>query len=99
MFKSEDYDSFEQLFDRLSSLSSTEQSLKINGKPVQVGSKRDPNAMDVDALGKGKAKGDTRKSSTRYWLRSAYERTSRDCANKGKGKSKSSSSGKGKGSG
>ena len=59
MFEADDYDSFETLFDKLTTYASTKHSLKLGDKPL--GSKKDPNAMDVDAMdgmkGTGKGKG------------------------------------------
>ena len=62
MFKSEDYASFEALFDRLSSSASTKHSLQMGDKPVRPGGGgnrwKDPGAMEIGAFeGKGKGKG------------------------------------------
>lgn len=55
MFYASDYDSFEDLYDRLVSYASTKHSLKMTDRPVAT-KKADPNAMEVDALSKGKGK-------------------------------------------
>ena len=55
MFYASDYDSFEDLYDRLVSYASTKHSLKMTDRPVAT-KKTDPNAMEVDALSKGKGK-------------------------------------------
>lgn len=59
MFHSDDYDSFEDLYDRLVSYASTKHSLKMTDRPVGAPKKSESSApMDVDALtrkGKGKS--------------------------------------------
>ena len=55
MFHSSDYDSFEDLYDRLVSYASTKHSLKMTDKPVLT-KRPDPNAMEVYALSKGQGK-------------------------------------------
>lgn len=59
MFRSEDYPTFTDLFDKLSSFASTKHSLFLSQRDMgssSVASKKDPNAMDIGAIGKGKAK-------------------------------------------
>ena len=56
MFHSDEYDSFEDLYDRLVSYASTKQSLKMTDRPVGAKKSDGPIPMDVDALdrkGKG----------------------------------------------
>ena len=59
MFHSDDYDSFEDLYDKLVSFASTKHSLKMSDRPVGSNKKTEAStAMEVDALtNKGKGKG------------------------------------------
>ena len=52
MLKGDD-DKFESLFDKLVSFASVERSLTLDDKPVRAAAKKDPNAVEVDALSKG----------------------------------------------
>lgn len=88
MFKSEDYDSFETLFDKLVSYASTKHSLKLSAS-VDKPSK-DPNAMDVGSVDK----------NVQCWVCWGRGHMGKDCPqNKGKGKGKSEKGGKNKGKG
>ena len=68
MFRSEDYPSFNDLFDKLTSYASTKHSLFLSNRDLQSGSsssnKKDPDAMDVGAISKGK-KGDAWKGKSK----------------------------------
>ena len=83
MFKSDEYPTYEDLFDRLSSFASTKHSLHISRrelnqkKPVQ----KDPNAMDIGAVSKGKGKS---KDVTCYRCGRPGHRAA-DCRSGGKG--------------
>lgn len=60
MFKSDEFATFDALFDRLSSFATTRHSLQISKRDIGSGGahkKRDPDAMDVSALSKAKGKG------------------------------------------
>ena len=63
MFRAEDYPSFSDLFDKLSSYASTKHSLYLSRREQSgsgggaSSSKKDPNAMDIGAVGKGKSAG------------------------------------------
>ena len=103
MFKSEDYDSFEQLFDKLVSYASTKHSLKILDRPRGSGGAKDPDAMDVSGLNDGK-----NKENIQCWVCFGRGHMGKDCPRKGKGKgrggkgtggTKGKSKGKGKGDG
>lgn len=61
MFRAEDYPSFSDLFDKLSTYASTKHSLFLTQRDLGGGggrssNKPDPNAMDVSAMAKGKGK-------------------------------------------
>ena len=56
MFQADDIQSFEDLYQTLNSYSTTKHSLKMSDKPVKSGKHGGSDAMDVDALGKGKGK-------------------------------------------
>ena len=91
MFKSEEYESFEVLFDHLTSFASTKHSLKLESYDRKMAN---PDDMDIGALGssKGKGKGD-RKASVQCWVCYGYGHYGRDCPHKkggqkGKGKKK-----------
>ena len=68
MFRSEDYPSFNDLFDKLTSYASTKHSLFLTKRDLQSHSsssaKKDPDAMDIGAMSKGK-KGDGKKGKTK----------------------------------
>eukprot|EP00435_Cladocopium_sp_Y103_P074780 s153_g51.t1 len=61
MFRSDEFTSFETLFDRLSSYATARHSLQLSKRDLTSGGgskpKRDPDAMDVSAVSKGKGKG------------------------------------------
>ena len=97
MFKADDYEKFEDLFDRLVTFASTKHSLKLDtggagsgGGAGSRGRARDPRAMEVDALGKGKGeKGRDRMATAQCWVCGKYGRHGRDCKRhqkKGRGK-------------
>ena len=95
MFKQEDYDSFETLFDKLVSYASTKHSLRLSDQPQ--GAKKDPNAMDVGGL-TGSPGGAARKDNIQCWV--CYERghMGKDCPKKNGGRPKGQK-GDGKGRG
>ena len=73
-----DEDTFESLFDKLVSLASVKNSMRLDDKPVRAGAKRDPNATEVDALSKGgKAKSGRGKRVT-CWVCNKTSHVSRD---------------------
>ena len=53
MFKG-DEDAFESLFDKVVSFASVQHSLRLGDNPARAGTKRDPIAIEVDALNKGR---------------------------------------------
>ena len=60
MFKSDEFSNFEALFDRLSSLATVRHSLQLSHRDLSGrGSKgnKDPDAMDIGAVSKGKSRG------------------------------------------
>ena len=92
MFKSDEYESFEILFDRLSSFASTKHSLKLEHYDRK---NHNPDDMEIGAIGgKGKGKGDQRKGSVQCWVCHGYGHYGRDCPQRkggskgGKGKKK-----------
>ena len=109
MFKADDYEKFEDLFDRLVTFASTKHSLKLDtggaGSSGGAGGRsraRDSDAMEVDALGKGKGgKSRDRMTNAQCWVCGQYGHYARDCkynqTHQKKGKGKGEDKGKGKG--
>eukprot|EP00435_Cladocopium_sp_Y103_P028725 s170_g7.t1 len=66
MFKQDELNSFEALFDKLSSFATVRHSLQLSRRDLSGGGsskpKRDPDAMDIGAVSKGKGKGGKGKS-------------------------------------
>ena len=79
MFKGDEYESFEALFDRLTSFASTKHSLKLEAYDRKAAN---PDDMDIGALGskgKGKGKGEQRKASVQCWVCNGFGHYGRDC--------------------
>ena len=102
IFRAEDYPTFNDLFDKLSSYASTKHSLFLSQRDMtgasSSSSKKDPNAMDIGAIGKGKLKGKDGKGKEKGKFKGTCHKCGRpghraaDCRVqdfKGKGKSNS----------
>jgi hypothetical protein len=65
MFKQDEFNNFESLFDKLSSFATVRHSLQLSRRDLSGGNfkqKKDPDAMDIGAVSKGKGKGNKGKS-------------------------------------
>eukprot|EP00972_Heterocapsa_arctica_P039303 5789643-Heterocapsa_arctica.AAC.1 len=79
MFKSEDYDTFEMIFDKLVSYASTKHSLKLSNTVDRPA--KDPNAMDVGGFNE-------KNLNIQCWVFYGHGHIGKDCPTKGKGKGK-----------
>jgi len=94
MFKSDEFESFDSLFDRLISYSGKKHSLLLRdaGPKKQKG----PDDMDIGAFG-GQGKGTDRNANIQCWVCYGYGHYGKECPHKGKGKGNGQNKGLGKG--
>ena len=94
MFKSDEFESFDALFDRLLAYSGTRHSMTMK----DVAQKRNassPDDMDIGAFG-NQGKGADRKANVQCWVCFGYGHYGKECPRNAKGKGNDDSKGQGK---
>ena len=85
MFKSDEFSNFETLFDRLSSFATVRHSVQLSRRDLG-GSKpraKDPNAMDIGAVTKGKGKGKSKDFRSGFGKGNSNKMTCHNCGKLG----------------